>query len=757
MKISHIILTFALITYCLAQEEEEMDECQQWFDQQLEKNCIAVDSTSCKFNVGDKKCLKTNPCEEGNGNAELCPKLIHPDFHKKKCVYKDDEDKCIEANKKCTDYGYANPDADDSSKIEIEGDTCEQLNPGDEGNRCFYYYDPYIYRYVCLPEFNKCEDAPIAPTSKCYNNIPQDLSKMCRVSNSACVERNRTCDLSIRNTDKDKCSYMAPSNPKAKCIYNSAYHNCEQVYTKCEDFGTGYYSCLNRIPWLEDKNDFNYFYKCFPKQNEGSTTSYECVEERRNCTEYDGDDEATCISLRASDPDKRCVFNGTKTSGKCYEEYKSCKIYNDKIGKIRENCEAIKLLEPNQKCIYIYENDTCLVVNNYTTCEEYKGTDRTVCESIISPTTNASCVFEKDSICKEREFVCSQATNEEDCVYFAKASVSGKKCEWNGSSCLEVYETCDNLVEDNITSITCSLTYLYNGRKCYSDLGRCRSIQMTSCGQAQSEKECKLIAKTAVTDPDKKVCDYISGSCIENYKYCSDYRGTNYIECQRIKPYDETGNNIDYTSKCQMINNKCQKETKTCNEAGNNPSLCAAISPKIKDNHIKYCAHTDGHRCRERYKYCENITNLDECEDNQPQNFYRTGKCIKKDDKCVTREDCYSHSYFDKEDLCESNYNCTWVSENICTKKKELTCSGIKFLSESEENMEVCSSIQVSNPNKVCVLKADKTGCEEVLKYVSTPYYNGTSNSNTGSRGENSSEFMTKGINLIIVMIALLL
>ena len=89
-------------------------------------------------------------------------------------------------------------------------------------------------------------------------------------------------------------------------------------------------------------------------------------------------------------------------------------------------------------------------------------------------------------------------------------------------------------------------------------------------------------------------------------------------------------------------------------------------------------------------------------------------------------------------------------------QKKELTCSGTKFSSQSEENMDVCSSIQVSNPNKVCVLKADKSGCEEVLKYVSTPYYNGTSNSNTGSSGESSSEFMTKGINLIIVMIALL-
>ena len=179
MKISQLILAFALITYCLAQEEE-IDECQQWFDQQLEKNCIAVDSTSCKFNVGDKQCLKTNPCEEANGNAELCPKLVHPDFHKKKCVYKADEEKCIEANKKCTDYGFANPDATSAQKI-IEGDTCEELDPGDEGDRCFDYYGS------CKAYYNKCENAPVSGDI-CLNNIPQDPLKECKISGSVCVE-----------------------------------------------------------------------------------------------------------------------------------------------------------------------------------------------------------------------------------------------------------------------------------------------------------------------------------------------------------------------------------------------------------------------------------------------------------------------------------------------------------------------------------------------------------------------------------------
>ena len=71
------------------------------------------------------------------------------------CIYKADEEKCIEANKKCADYGFANPDATSAQKI-IEGDICDQLDPGDDGNRCFYSNQ-------CRAEFNKCEDAPITP------------------------------------------------------------------------------------------------------------------------------------------------------------------------------------------------------------------------------------------------------------------------------------------------------------------------------------------------------------------------------------------------------------------------------------------------------------------------------------------------------------------------------------------------------------------------------------------------------------------
>ena len=252
------------------------------------------------------------------------------------------------------------------------------------------------------------------------------------------------------------------------------------------------------------KNDYNYYYKCSFKTDDGAR---KCEEERRNCTEYSGDDESVCTSLRAKDPNKRCVFDVTK-SQKCYEEYKSCQIYNETVkDKTRAACQNIKLLEPNRKCVYIEEEDKCEETLNYTTCEEYTGTDKTTCESIISPTTHSKCILEKDSICKEkeRELLCKEAFNEEDCIYYAKPSESGKRCVWSGS-CYEVYTRCEDFTENNITTTTCPNLYLYNGQRCYSDLGRCRSKQKI-CSEARNANECK---------EDGEICCYVEVRDPEN-------------------------------------------------------------------------------------------------------------------------------------------------------------------------------------------------------------------------------------------------
>ena len=162
-----VILIIALLGFITTQET---DECYAWFHANLEEKCISNGLTECKYNIFDKKCLPTNSCAEGNGDAELCKKLIHPDFHLKKCKYDEEKNECKEALKTCIDYNKANPDAS-SEVVTISGDVCEQLDPGDEGDRCFLTTS-------CLPQFNKCQDALIDPVTQCTRNIPLDHSKL---------------------------------------------------------------------------------------------------------------------------------------------------------------------------------------------------------------------------------------------------------------------------------------------------------------------------------------------------------------------------------------------------------------------------------------------------------------------------------------------------------------------------------------------------------------------------------------------------
>jgi hypothetical protein len=298
---------------------------------------------------------------------------------------------------------------------------------------------------------------------------------------------------------------------------------------------------------------------------------------------------------------------------------------------------------------------------------------------------------------------------------------------------------------------------MHNGKQCYTDSisGLCRTKNKT-CRKANDEDECNLIAQSGVSDPDKKVCQYNSG-CEENYKYCSDYRKGNITICEKINPYDDSGNKIDRAFKCTIEDSKvgCEKISKSCDDAGSDPILCSLISPNIRNNNIKYCAFID-YDCKEQYKACENITQSLEsdftnvCNGNIPQN-YSTSHCKvnSNGDKCISKNTCGefgSTSYNSTKRLCENIPNCTY-SSGSCKKTDPIeTCEDVEFLILSDNNEETCQNIETNNPNTKCALKEDKSGCEEI---VIKPTPNNTTQ-------DNSSWFLTKGIQHLILLLCLL-
>ena len=355
-------------------------------------------------------------------------------------------------------------------------------------------------------------------------------------------------------------------------------------------------SSLKRMPvdTTGKANEFNYFQKCVWD----STASYKCFETDRKCSDYnpniEGDDER-CFKFKTSDDSKyECAFEITESGTKrCYEKYKTCKIYNDNtFGKSRSGCQNSQLnLNIEKECDYILGKDVCQDKKNYTTCSEYNETgekDRIICESIKSPTNNLYCVLDKDDQCVEREPLCSEVSDQEECLHIAKASDANKKCAYDGSKCYEEYIRCEDYL--GTYSYNCTNIRLYNGQQCEFDFqsNRCRT-RNKFCLEARTEEECQLMKKAniGVSDSNRKVCGIYSYStseidgagnsfsvdhyCEETFKYCSDYKGDDDDFCERIKPYDVTGVKIDTHYKCIMENYKCQKVPKDCGNAGKNP------------------------------------------------------------------------------------------------------------------------------------------------------------------------------------------
>ena len=158
---------------------------------------------------------------------------------------------------------------------------------------------------------------------------------------------------------------------------------------------------------------------------------------------------------------------------------------------------------------------------------------------------------------------------------------------------------CENIIQDN-------------GYKCQFEAGFCQSYRKL-CSEAISKDDCEAITRLSQTD--KKVCEYdeSSGKCFENYKFCSDYTGTDPDICTNIKPYipntDPDNSNTKETAyKCVYEDEKvgCEKKLLDCSVANGKSGLCSTISGllKTKSNYKKYCAYINDN-CTEQYYTCE--------------------------------------------------------------------------------------------------------------------------------------------------------
>ena len=556
-----------------------------------------------------------------------------------------------------------------------------------------------------------------------------------------------------------------------------------------------------------DKDGYNYTQKC-----SYDALTEQCQPIRVKCSEYSRSNtrrptnilnDVFCSSLKVSEDFYRCAYN--EEYNECIEVFSSCESYiPNKVETDRDGCEGIKLSDKTKKCVYDINKDECVTKPIYEKCEDYVGKDKKTCESIIlSPATRPYCILDKDSECKERPLICSEAFNRDDCLNVARASDNNKRCAYDAEGCnntmgcypekppkycYEEYVRCEDYL--GTIQYECENIKLYNGKKCKWESSRCRTNNKI-CEDAETEEECKSIAETGVSDTERKVCAWHE-KCIETFKYCSDYReicdpdpDTSEQPCKdfcenNINPYDESGNNLDIGYECFYEDNVgCQKVQVKCSDA-DNPILCELYSNKIYDKDKKYCGYFKG-SCKDYYKECKDVefsspSENNKCTDNiiQVPEGHIYGICGIENNKCVQKNKCEDFESirpnFESSQykyICESlDSHCRYESiplfgttYPLCQFKeyKDMDCESTVFYTEEEKNSEICEKIEVSNPFKKCIIKEDKSGCKKV--YRELPYstsYSSYSESQENGNQESSSGFTIKGVNLILILLCFL-
>ena len=802
MKFSQIILFLVILSICSSQE------CTNEFDSKMPQKCKNFDTSCSLDNLG---CFRRD-CTKADNEASCLRTLPLSNVNKRKCSWDRDEEKCKEDDKFCSDYNIFG-----SKYIPNGGDKCTDLQKPN-GMICVLDVDDEngcIARYDKCQDVRSEDLYTVCNEDLLVNN---DFKKKCIRSTTtpvSCIEKSgssRYCSEAVSNTimsnffvNDINCNKFEKSNGKNCVSFNGG---CVEVSQDCKDYsdnqgqcesftldGYNYYKNMPAINSGVNGIGYNYFKKCVWD----GTRSPKCFEEFRTCSDYNPNiagDEERCVNFRTSDDTKkRCVYDSNNNN--CHEEYKTCKEYSDNtLGKGRNSCKS----PTDETCDYILRKDQCQTKKNYTSCSEYDDTgekDRIICESIISQTNHLYCVFENDNHCIEREPFCSEVYNEDDCLHIAKATDANKKCAFGNGKCYEEYIRCEDYLE--ASSYNCTNIRLYNGQQCEYDSqsGRCRT-RNKFCSEARTKEECKLMnkAKIGISDPERKICgDYYYDytyedeqnppqrvtvtlwKCAEIFKYCSDYKGSDKTECENIKPYDEKGENIDTHSKCIRENYKCQRVNKTCEDAGNNPILCSEISDKINDNSIYYCRFDISEdKCITNYKSCEDYkvtssehekaNNVDLyankkgiCENNIPEN-YNTGLCEYKRDgstyKCVTNKECNDFDLTKYDDICDQvDSECHYDTNSMKCEKVEKECNEVRFFTDSDTNEDKCKKIDASVPYKICALKEDKSGCEEIYREFSFSTAPPPNSELPGTQTEGAYGMIMR-IQLIITLLFLL-
>lgn len=705
------------------------DSCKEVF-----KECKDLTETEClssDFNIGldeTKRCvfyngkcdLHYNSCtNEALNDQDKCKNNI-PSDNRKKCKW---DSSCKEDDRLCADFIVFK---ERNSLINLPCYSLSHSNP----KICFFDGKDCFETFTDCTQYegnDKAECEKIKPLDKPSDSSNDgeyyvDKFNKCVFENNDCIEKPRVCDdFKKRKEDEttltcsDLKSEKDPENNKAKCELDG--DKCKDMYLKCE-----YYSDL--VPDKKNRNDNDCksiiarieeggslvkddHYKCSVKEDGNNN----CVTVKKDCEEITKEETCNRFFPIEGNTDIICIFDGV-----CKKSFIECETYsnyykNDPSKITRNGCESINPIYSDgkkYKCEYKEEagTKTC-EKKEITKCEDYKGQDESYCTRL--PTNNTS-LF----ICKFINKEC--VTQYKNCeVYNSQIGVNGLVIDKN---------TCESIVLGD------------EKLKCMYEKDKYCETKNKLCSEylGEDNNKCSLYktldTRTSCVIENKKCVEkFIPTTISEEYKYCSDYRGTDKDFCKSIQPYKNDGSSSipDLSSKCEFENNECVRVSKKCEE-GKDENECVEIIPTDKDK--KRCVFTNN-KCIEQYKTCalynaiDGTINKDVCESILIENNYRTKKCVftagtggakntctEEDRVCTDFQVEFYRGQCSGIALTDQTKKCVFYN-NACSKVDK-TCFDMANLAGADD--EKCGKGSISSSNKICVAKEDGSGCQEIDK-----------------------------------------
>ena len=781
-----LIVLFTLIYLCYS-----LDDCTN-FDTFASTACASFTNTSfsCYFSGG--KCLANyNDCNKyaPNPNTNFvdseCTKIVPPVPNYKCGVITDSgTKKCERVLKNCDEW--------------TTSDTCTSLK-ADNNKRCVFIDDT-----KCEAHFDECSNAPV---SQCSTNIPKDVEKKCVLSEggTACEPKERTCSDFQIFIDTDfsykPCKDLRSTSPKICFLVGSV---CSEVYKNCEDASKT--ECDDITPFNVDFTAFDTLSHCIPNGEkckkelkhcgdykkekdvesfcqtlpaEDSTNQIcrldekgDCVPVYKTCESYnqavteENRVDIDCKKITPRDSNDFHIING---QNKCKYDTTNhlCKTQELECNEIKSQSDCN--LSKSEKIICAWEGNECK--EKFTKCEYYnekaEAKENSECLT-IAPFIDTDSFYYKctlnDGVNCGKEKIYCKGQDEQNKNFCEALAVDVEEnpelfeCKLIGNKCVAQYKDCDSYNGVGTDKAICeSIMLSQPNYKCILEKDKDCIKKNKLCSEylGNSETTCNL--DYVASDESLMECTFSDGKCIEvsknrkSYLYCSDYRGTKKEECESIQPHLYNSVSIDYSSKCVYTNEGCVKKAKECKDASNE-NLCNLID--ISDE--KRCVYK-GNNCVEQYKTCELYQNKEQtlsrevCESLILSDNSKI--CAYQDGASGTKGTCTTRTRVCEEFKIESiKAQCTSINPTDLTKKcvfenngctsKSKTCLELSTFSGATD--EKCKSALKSSDSKVCSLKSDQSGCEEVDKppepVQTTQNTQTPENGSTGSNGEENHE-----------------